>query len=161
MAVSVALVATLIVVLWTWSMNNRRADQVKTDLTKSIGDLAARMAELKADLSVAIDRTGGRVIELKTDTNAQMSGLKADINSQLSGLKADSVAQATQLRSDVQGIKSDVREWVKTETESGFSKVRLQMLEHQRELLQKMDERLPPTATGIPTSKAGAAAPGT
>src|SRR5271157_2473879 len=83
MAVSVAPVATLIVVLWTWSMNNRRADQVKTDLTKSIGDLAARMAELKADLSVAIDRTGGRVIELKADTNAQMSSLKADINSQL------------------------------------------------------------------------------
>lgn len=178
MAVAVTPVATLVVLLWTWSMNNRRADQVKMELTKSIGDLGSRITELKADLSVTIDKTGGRVTELKTDTNAQMSSLKADINGQLSGLKVDGAAQASQLRadvqtikaelaiqgsqlrSDVQAIKSDVKEWVKTEMEAGFSRVRLQMLEHQGELLQKL-ERLPPTAARLSPSQADAAAPGT
>lgn len=123
LAIAIAPVATIVVLMWTWSMNNRRAEQVKTELSKSISDLGARVTELKADLSDQLNKTGGRVIELKTDLNGQMAMLKTDLTS-----------QAAQLRSDVSAMKADIKDWVKTEMEAGFSKLEVQNVRNQNEL---------------------------
>jgi hypothetical protein len=148
LAVAVAPVATIVALLWTWSMNNRRAEQVKTELSRYIDDLGVRVTELKSDLSGEISKTGLRVTELKTDINAQMGALKTDLTGQAAQLRSDVGAMKSDIKNDIGAIKhdvgemkSDIKAWVKTEMEGGFAKVEIQIVRNQSELVQLIGKR--------------------
>ena len=121
------------VVLWTYTMNNRkgdqRAEQVRDELIRVIGDLATRVTEVKTDLGV-------RITELKADMNGQISGLSGQMNS----LKADLTNQTSQLRSDIVAVKSDVKELVQSEIGKNFAEIKIEILKTHHELM----ERFPP-----------------
>jgi hypothetical protein len=143
MAVAVGPVATITAVMWTYSLNNKKAAEVRMELVKSIDTLAAnlavRISELKDDLSKRMDKTDVRATELKTD-----------INSQIGALKTDLTAQAHQLRSDVQAGKAEVEKLLKTQMEAGFLKVGGEVKELKADLNGQMsDLRADSTAQAV------------
>jgi len=145
-AVAVAPVATIVAIMWAFAQNNKRAEQVKMELTKSMADLSARVTELSGHLVERIDQNGARVTELKNDVNGQMNSLKVDLTGQLNGLKADLNAHTSQLRSELQANKADAKELVKAEIDAAVLNLKVEMAHNQGELVRIIGERLPPAA---------------
>jgi dynactin complex subunit len=144
--VAVAPVATIVAIMWAFAQNNKRAEQVKMELTKSIADLSARVTELNCHLVEKIEQSGARVTELKNDITSQMTSLKADLTSHLSGLKTDLNAHTSQLRSDMQAGKADAKELVRAEIDAAVSNLKVEMAHNHGELVRIIGERLPPAA---------------
>jgi hypothetical protein len=166
--VAVAPVATIVAIMWAFSQNNKRAEQVKMELTESMANLHARVTDLRADLDKRIDQNGAGVTELIKRVDANLTGLKADliwridqnvaavtkvqndVNGQLTGLGAELKGYTSQLRSEMQANKADAKELAKAQMDAAVSKLELKMTQNQSELVRLIGERLPPAAASAP-----------
>ncbi len=97
---------TVAAILWTYTMNNRKAEQVRVELGKQIESLDRRVTEVKTDL-------GASVQDLKADMNAQMNDLRHDI---------------VGVRSDIKDAKSDIKDLMQSELKRNFAELQLEIL---------------------------------
>ena len=166
--VAVAPVATIVAIMWAFSQNNKRAEQVKMELTESMANLHARVTDLRADLDKRIDQNGAVVTELIKRVDANLPSQKADliwridqnvsavtklqndVSGQLTGLGAELKAHRSELRSEMQTDRARAEELVKAQMDAAVLKLELKMTQNQSELVRLIGERLPPAAASAP-----------
>ena len=136
-SVVTGLIGIFAAVLYTYSVSQRRAQEVKDELSKRIEDVGARVTEVKADLGARITELGARITEAKTDITAQVKELKNDLTTQTS-----------QLRADIKDAKSDIKDLMQSELKTNFVAL-------QAEMFKALVERLP--AEGKKAGSAGSA----
>ena len=110
-------VLTIAAILWTYTMNNRKAEQARAELSRQIERLDSRVTEVKTDL-------GASIKDLKNDMNAQMNDLKAVHTTQASQLRNDMVT----VRSEIRESKSDIKDLLQSEMKRNFAELQVEIL---------------------------------